>query len=301
MNETQLEKFKSDGYIVIENILSPEQIAQARTELHYSLLAHNIDHDKIINFIEPAPNETRIKSHIANIFYAKFKMDLHVNKNMYNIWKSAMSTIDEFPLGPSNDILPYIDRVCWRLPDIIKAEGGLGLHIDRRPGLDAFTNIKKYRPIQGFISLTDHYGNNSGGLRLVKGFHKQFNEYFSKDTNKNDWGTSGDFYRMHSKSYIQLQNKLVTPDVPAGSLVLWDNRLPHATCDNLSGADTREVIYLSWIPNVPLNIAYVKAQAENFKKNIQPPSYLKNPLLQTDRNYDPACELTDFQRSVLLI
>lgn len=300
MNSEQIEKFKEDGYIVIENILNQEQINIARTELHNSLKLHNIDHDNIINFIDPAPNETRIKSDVANIFYSKFKIDLQINKNMYNIWKSALDTINEKPFGPFDNIFPYIDRICWRLPDIIKTEGGLGLHIDRRPGPDAFTNIKKYRPIQGFIALTDHYGSNSGGLKLVPGFHKIFNEYFSKDTNKSDWGTSGDFYRMNSKSYVGIQNKSVAIDVPAGSLVLWDNRLPHGTCDKLSGHDTREVIYLSWIPNVPINQAYVKSQAENIKKNIQPPAYLKNPDLSMDRNYE-INDLSEFQKTYLLL
>lgn len=298
MNEEELEIFKRDGYIVIENILSPNEIKYAREELHNSIKLYNVNHDKIINFIEQPPNETRIKSDIANIFYSKFKMDIHINENMYNIWKSAMSTINEFPLGYHDDILPYIDRICWRLPDIIKTEGGLGLHIDRRPGPNAFKNIKKYRPIQGFVALTDHYGNNSGGLKLVKGFHKYFDEYFDKDTNKHEWGTSGEFYRMHSKSYIGIQNKCVAIDVPAGSLVLWDNRIPHATCDKLSGYDTREVIYLSYIPNVPLNIKYIKSQSENLIKNIQPPSYLKDETLNVDRNYDVK-ELSNFQRKML--
>lgn len=298
MNEEELETFKRDGYIVIENILSSSEIDNARNELHNSLKRYNINHDEIINFIKPPPSETRLKSDTSNIFYSKFKMDIHINENMYNIWKSAMSTIDQFPLGHHDDVLPYIDRICWRLPDIIKPEGGLGLHIDRRPGSQAFTNIKKYRPIQGFVALTDHYGNNSGGLKLVKGFHKYFDEYFSKDTNKNDWGKSGEFYRMHSKSYIGIQNKCVAIDVPAGSLVLWDNRLPHATCDKLLGNDTREVIYLSYIPNVALNVKYIEEQSKNLRKNIQPPSYLKDPTLNVDRNYNIE-ELSDFQQDML--
>jgi hypothetical protein len=202
-------------------------------------------------------------------------MDIHVCEKAYNIWKDAMNCLDEKPFGQHIDVLPYIDRICWRLPDIIRPEGGLGLHIDRRPGLNGFKNIKKYRPIQGFVALTDQYGSNSGGLKLVKGFHKIFNEYFEKDTNKSIWGESGEFYRLNSKSYANLQNKLENIDVPAGALVLWDNRLPHATCEKLAGYDTREVIYMSYIPNVSINVKYIQEQAIHLKKNIQPPSYYK--------------------------
>lgn len=38
------------------------------------------------------------------------------------------------------------------------------------------TNAKKWRPIQSSLVLTDHHGCESGGLKLVKGFHK---DYFS--------------------------------------------------------------------------------------------------------------------------
>lgn len=53
-------------------------------------------------------------------------------------------------LGNSDDVLPYIDRVCWRLSDVIRKEGGLGLHLDKRPGIDGLENIKKYRQCKVF-------------------------------------------------------------------------------------------------------------------------------------------------------
>lgn len=110
--------------------------------------------------------------------------------------------------------------------------------------------------MQGFLALTDHYGNESGGLKLVKGFHTSFNEYFEKGSNKKESSTSivetyGKFFRMHDKSFFSLQKKCEAINIPAGSLVVWDNRLPHATCEKLSRFDSREVIYMSYIPNIP--------------------------------------------------
>lgn len=104
----------------------------------------------------------------------------------------------EHPLGYSSDALLFLDGIslkqfynnksiikniyifslshyfsqnkgtAYRLPDHIQAEGGLGLHIDRNPFdpyLQAPTVTKKllkYRPIQSWIGLTDHYGSKSG-------------------------------------------------------------------------------------------------------------------------------------------
>lgn len=300
LSQQHIEQFKEEGYTIIENVLTPEQIINARTELHNSLAKIGINHDQIINFIDKPQEDARIKSDVSNIFYAKFKLDIQINEPMYLIWKELIkNVINEFPLGPHTDVIPYIDRICYRLPDVIREEGGLDLHMDRRPGQLGLTNIKKYRPIQGFVTLTDHFGENSGGLRLVKGFHKQFDDFFSKDPNKKDWVESGEFFRMHSKSYAKLQNKLETLNIPAGSLVLWDNRLPHATCSKLKGYDSREVIYMSWIPNIPLNIKYTQEQKNNFKANIPPPSYLSNNNILADRDYLVE-DLDDFQKKFLL-
>ncbi len=130
----------------------------------------------------------------------------------------------------------------------------------------------------------------------MKGFHNQFDDFFSKDVNKNTWGESGEFYRMTSKSYAKVQQQLETLQIPAGSLVVWDNKLPHATTAKLKGYDSREVIYLSYIPNVPLNIQYWKKQKENFQKNEAPPSYNNGSKVDKSESY----ELTTFQRFHLL-
>ena len=36
-------------------------------------------------------------------------------------------------------------------------------------------------------------------------------------------------------------------------MVLWDYRLPHATSDRLEGSDSREVVYLGFLPSVEVN------------------------------------------------
>jgi ectoine hydroxylase-related dioxygenase (phytanoyl-CoA dioxygenase family) len=297
LTDTHINQFREQGYTVIENVLTPEQVFSARAELHTSLAKIGIDHDRIINWVDSPPDNARIKSDVSNLFYSKFKLDIQINESMYLIWKELMSkVVDEFPLGQHTDVIPYIDRVCYRLPDSIRAEGGLGLHIDRRPGPNFLTNVKKYRPIQGFVSLTDHYGDHSGGLQVVPRFHRRFNDFFSDCSNDNN---SGEFFRMHSKSYAKVQQQLETLSVPAGSLVLWDNRLPHATCQQLKGSDSREVIYLSYIPNVPLNVQYSQEQKVNFAANIPPPSYVTKPPQLSDRDYS-LDKLTEFQKRFLV-
>ena len=297
LTKEHIDFFLENGYVCIENVLNDEEIQNSRNSLHEELLKYNVNHENIINGIDDPNNTVRIKSEISNIFYAHFKLNLHVNEIMYETWKELINNvINEYPLGHHDDIMPYIDRICWRLPDCIRQEGGLDLHLDRRPGADGLTNIKKYRPIQGILTLTDHYGNKSGGLKVVKGFHNIFDDFFSKGIHKHE--TQGEFFRMGDKSYTKLQKSCHAIDAPAGSLILWDNRLPHSTCQQLEGFDSREVIYMSYIPNVPLNIQYTQEQTENFIKNIPPPAYNNSNNKIVDRNYDINI-LTDFQKKIL--
>ena len=232
------------------------------------------------------------------MFFAKFKIDLHVNEQMYLTWKELYDNVDVgIPLGSYDDIIPYVDRVCCRLPDHILADSGVKLHIDMRPGTNGLNNVKKWRPIQSSLALTDHCGGDSGGLKLVSGFHKEFNEFFNGFECENDYG---EFFRMHDKSYEAINKRCLPVTVPAGSLVLWDTRLPHKTCQKLSGFDTREVLFMAYIPNVPLNIEYRNEQRDAIINKKAPPSYCGKNGIDVLRDYELE-ELSEFQKKMLNI
>ena len=287
-----LNDFSENGYVVIENILSQEQINNARQSLHdYIEKYKGVSHDDILLGTTNI-NNVRKKGLTTDLFYSKFKMDLHLDQRIYQTFKKICQSLDP----NCTDVVPYIDRVCYRLPDYILAEGGLKLHIDRNPWTTS--KAKKIRSVQAFITLTDHYGSHSGGLCVVPKFHKLFDEYFAKSYNNEEAELGGEFYRMHGKSHSVTQSQLVTVPAPAGSLVIWNNNLPHATCEKLESHDTREVIYLSYLPsNIPTNIKYWKEQVHNFVANIPPPSYNDNNM-KVDRDYE-LDELNEFQKQML--
>lgn len=67
----------------------------------------------------------RLKSIASKIYCSKWKMDVHLNTNVYTCMKQLINatynTIDKdfkHPFGYANDILAYIDRVCWRINKI---------------------------------------------------------------------------------------------------------------------------------------------------------------------------------------
>lgn len=288
-----LNDFLENGYVVIEGILTQEQIDQSRQSMHtYIEKYKGISHNDILSGVSAPTNTIRKKGLTSELFYSKFKMDLHLDQRLYLTFKEICKAIDP----NCKDVVPYIDRVCYRLPDHILNEGGLKLHIDRNPWNT--TKAKKIRSVQAFITLTDHYGSNSGGLCVVPRFHKTFDEYFAKSYNKSEAEAGGEFYRMHGKEHTVAQNQLVPVQAPAGSLVIWNNNLPHATCEKLESYDTREVIFLTYLPtNIATNVKYWKDQKTNFIANIPPPSY-NSENNQIDRDYSLA-ELNEFQKQIL--
>lgn len=290
MDPEKINEFKENGFVVIEDVFSYEEISDIRNKFHTELKSYGIDHDILLSGdISSIENDgIRNKSAMANIFYSDWKMAAMCDVRVYNLSKSLMlntfgSNEEDYkhPFEQFDDVLPLIDRICYRLPDSIRKEGGLGMHIDRNPtnpylyDSNKNTHLKKWRPIQSLICLTDHFDAQSGGLKVVKGFHKYCDEYFSKTPT--DYGF-GEFHRLKSKGHTALERKLEFVYAPRGSVVYFDNRLAHATCDIHIGSngivDTREVIYFSYVPNIGLNLNYCNAQTINMKKNLPPPMFL---------------------------
>ncbi|KAI8825250.1 uncharacterized protein EV422DRAFT_606035 [Fimicolochytrium jonesii] len=145
---------------------------------------------------------------------------------------------------------------------------GLGLHLHRNPHdpyLLQGEGLTKWRPIQSLVCLTDHFDGQSGGLKVVPGFHRQIDDYFKGHAAAAAAGEGGEFCRLNGNKH--------------------DNRLPHATAAYLSGADTREVVYTGFLPATRNNAAYVAAQLAAIDKNIAPPAYKEGEEV-ADRDWD---------------
>jgi len=270
-------EFHSDGVMVFEGVLTPQEVQHARDSLHQNL------QDRGVHHLSPDSSGGRLKSAASNLFYPGWKVlgvHLHpkVVERVQALHEATYLSHDPdmvaayprpFPVL-SNTLYPFLDRVCYRLPDCIQAQGGLGLHIDNRPSLDLAT-LKKWRPIQGFVALTDHFTAQHGGLKVVRGFHRQFDDFFQDYDGPVE---AGEFFRMTSVKYAKLQRQCQFVYAPAGSLVCWDNRTPHATCDVLSGHDSREVVYASFLPDCDLNRHYAREQWRALTQRQPPPAFL---------------------------
>lgn len=273
--EELFSKFDQDGVVVFENLLTKDEVTFVRDQFHQTL-----ENMGIPLLQKPEKIGIRKKSEISTIYYPDWKIfNVHLNTRVLKCIQGLLEHTylsDENKIFPSlfpvnsNIIYPFVDRVCYRLPDEIQAEGGLGLHIDNHPELDVKL-LKKWRPIQAFVTLTDHFDAESGGLKVVRGFHKEFSTFFKN--NQDLPKVKGEFFRMNSPSFSRLQKRSEFVYAPKGSLVCWDYRLPHSTCEKLKGNDTREVVYTGFLPDCEINRNYAKRQWEHIVKNMSPPAF----------------------------
>lgn len=145
LTQEQIDTFKKEGVLVVFDILSSDEIQYARNNLHNQLKKYDIDHDRILKADPEMLNKLqgpRIKSCTSNMFYPKWKLDIALHPKVWDVtrtlWKEtfAKNLVGfDHPFGRFNPNHGYafIDRICYRLPDSIQAEGGLLPHIDRNP------------------------------------------------------------------------------------------------------------------------------------------------------------------------
>ena len=161
------------------------------------------------------------------------------------------------------------------------------------------TNKNKWRPIQCFVSLTDNLLPNTGGFECCKGFHREFHSWVQRGRTlgNGDEGKIaeekdalptkqqpciGEYTHVHDR---ELMKRVQHIPVKAGSVVFWDNRLPHGNSyrnDNsydrtissqtapLEACGARAVVYCSFLPDVAINRRFVERQLIDWKLGRSP-------------------------------
>ena len=182
-----------------------------------------------------------------------------------------------------------------------KIQRSLTPHLDCCPQTFHGEKESKWRPIQGLVALTDTLVKNEGGFECIPGFHKEFDSWVENrgvnvNVNAVDADSGGDLNLNLNQSIDPseapcvgeftplrpgsltannndqaLLNRMQHIPLKAGDFLLWDNRLPHANAFRNDSPNVREVVYVSYLPDVEVNRAYASEQRERFLNN-QPPN-----------------------------
>jgi hypothetical protein len=216
LSSDQIQQFLEDGVLVVENVLTKEEVEKSLEGLSQTLVRHGVqsidvdDEESARAFSKLST--TNGSGGVLDIFYEDWKMDIATNSKLFEmttqLWNAAYchegenqeslspeSQVQWHPHGAFdfNKGCMYIDRIGYRLPTKVAQEVGeringhkkkksrsiqrsLTPHLDCCPG-SLYAHTSKWRPIQCFVSLTDNLEANTGGFEAAKGFHRDFDEW----------------------------------------------------------------------------------------------------------------------------
>ena len=212
-------KLKDNGYVVIRNVLTPEEVDSAKEEF-YKWKDGIDDLDEIHKKVDPHG----IFKHHEN-GHSRYAWDIRLNKMVQYIFKKVWETEE---LSVSFDGSCHIPKNCTKRDNI-------WTHTDQAP------NSKGLKCYQGFVALTT---NKERTLRVYKGSHELHEQYFKdkKISSSKNW-------HLIDKVYLQsIQGSHRKLEVQKGSLVLWDSRVFHQNQYGLPNSEERIVQYVCYLP-----------------------------------------------------
>jgi len=166
LTEDQIEHFLQNGLLVVENVLNPFQLNEARVGLARTLLKYGVDINNLSNSASKIIDlsSTNGAGGVLDIYYPKWKMKISLNKRLFDIttelWRAAfisngecvddLSKDDYFKFHPYGKFdyrkgYIYIDRIGYRLSTLMAEELGSLL------GLKTFNNkfsIEKHNEVE---------------------------------------------------------------------------------------------------------------------------------------------------------
>lgn len=280
-SQQNVEEFISRGILVIPQVLTSDEIQQARKGFHDQLSSEGVN----VNDLDAtACNLKKLSSTggsggILDIFYSPWKLALNEHPKiialMQQLWKSTYCCPHSSFYHPFGEIdshqgYIYIDRVCCRVPDAVSELHGddssgkkkkkktlqrsLTPHLDCCPHKLYGHSDKehpKWRPIQAFVSLTDTTAANEGGFEACPGVHARFDDWVANRAPTSSSSGEvlpppcvGEFTPIRPKEDADILSLFEHIPCRAGDLVVWDYRIPHANSRYNLTDRCREVVYL---------------------------------------------------------
>ena len=272
--------FETYGFVVIDNILSPNECAISCQEI-WSFLQHhddNIDQENPSTWSEThwPKNICRNGGFMGKFPYWKRMANLNEtfvskqpqawknreNRDVYSVFAKLLcpklwTSIDRYgvmrpkttsELEEKEDWSTKSEWLHWDLSPFHYGTSAAGFapkkKIDRKGLEENYGGLR----VQGLITLTDCPVEN-GGFHCVPGFQHQFFQW--REENINGYGALPGIQRrnfIEVPENDELRQHICQVPMRKGALLIWNSMLPHGNFPNQSKDEFRMVQYIKMIP-----------------------------------------------------
>lgn len=239
LDEKELVAYEKDGYIIIPEVFTPQEINKYKKELE-SLEKNTKNRSKEEFITEPDSEKLRtiFNQHLFSKVFKKLSKDPRILNKVMQI------------LG--SDVYIHHGRI-----NIKRAYRGKSFpwHSDFETwhSEDGLANC---RCLSAWLMLSDNTPFN-GPLYLIKGSHKKFisckgftpKDNYKKSLKKQEYGVPS----ISAIRKLSKNDKLVSAVGKAGSLVLHDGNILHGSSDNISPYDRTNIFFVyNSVKNLPV-------------------------------------------------
>ena len=217
---TPLDCLKLNGWVVIPNILSSEEVEYAKT-CFYTWQKTIPNHDNIHLKCDP---HGIYKHHEAG--HQRHAWFIRTRPAVQNVFKK---------LWGCENLICSFDGSCF-ISKENKKRDNIWTHTDQAP------NKKGLNCYQGFVSLTE----NKERTLVVYDKSHLFHEYYFRAKGLESCSSNWNKIDHNVLDKLKDSRKVIT--VPAGSLVIWDSRTFHQNQYGAPGSEERIVQYVCYLP-----------------------------------------------------
>jgi len=217
------ECWTNQGYVIVKNVISPQRAADL-VEVLWKFNEASPDDPLTWNRPERRPHRSAEFNNVGmlEIYHHQLMWDNRQNPKIYDAFVDIWDRTDLWVL---------MDRanLSTPKPDDVPENGFIHWDVD---------TSKQPLPIsvQGTLSLTDQ-SSDTGGFQCVPGIFNDLDNWINS--------RPADRHPLHPDASGY---DLVTPNLSAGDLIIWNSLLPHAIKPNKSKHRFRAAQYLSMVP-----------------------------------------------------
>lgn len=107
-------------------------------------------------------------------------------------------------------------------------------------------------------------------------------------------------YPIRPNEDSEVLKKICHVPCKAGSVVVWDTRIPHSNSRRNDSEKNRAVVYASFLPDVPINHRYVTKQLNDYKQmRIPTDQWVGVDLENVPHENETFPSFTQFERKLL--